>query len=86
MTPNQKKTLPKTTRGTKSLRSHRESTSHPLPGTSVVGVYDPTAHHEVSHIMLLGRTTSLIVTKWYVWMHVGTQDSLYRFRFRVDEI
>jgi hypothetical protein len=29
--------------------------------------------------MLLGRTTSLIVTRWYVWMHVRTQHSLYRF-------
>jgi hypothetical protein len=22
-------------------------------------------------VMLLGRTTSLIVTRWYVWRHVG---------------
>jgi hypothetical protein len=31
-----------------------------------VGVYDPTAHHGVSHMMLLARTTSLIATQWYV--------------------
>ena len=30
-------------------------------------------------MMLLERTTSLIVTRWYVWMHVRTQESLYKF-------
>jgi hypothetical protein len=29
---------------------------------AVVGVNDPTAHHGVTHVMLLGRTTSLIAT------------------------
>jgi hypothetical protein len=31
-----------------------------------VGVYGPTAHHEVLHMMLLSRTTSLTVIRWYV--------------------
>jgi hypothetical protein len=31
-----------------------------------VRVCDWTAHHEVTHVMLLGRTTSLTVTRWYV--------------------
>jgi hypothetical protein len=42
--------------------------SHPLPGVPAICVYDPTAHHEVSHVMLLGRTMSLIVTRWYVML------------------
>jgi hypothetical protein len=53
--------------------------SHPLPSAPAVGVYDPTAHHSVSRVMLLGRTATLIATRWYVRMHVGTQESLYRF-------
>jgi hypothetical protein len=44
-----------------------------------VGVYDLTAHHGVPHVMLLGRTMSLIVTRWFVRMHVGSHKSLYRF-------
>jgi hypothetical protein len=51
----------------------------PLPGALAVDVYDPTAHHGVSHVILLDRTTSLIMTWWYMWMHVGTQESIYRF-------
>jgi hypothetical protein len=51
----------------------------PLAGAPDVGVYDPTAHHEVPHVMLLGRTTSLIVTRWYMREHVGSYKSLYRF-------
>ena len=31
-----------------------------------VGVCDPTAHHGVTHVMLLGRTMQLIATRWYV--------------------
>jgi hypothetical protein len=34
----------------------------PLPGAPDVGVCDPTVHHGVIHIMLLSRTTSLIMT------------------------
>jgi hypothetical protein len=44
--------------------------SHPLPSALAVGVYDPTAHHEVPHIVLLSRTTLLMTTRWYVQMHV----------------
>jgi hypothetical protein len=36
-----------------------------------VGVCDPTAHHGVAHMMLLGRTTSLIVTRWYVRRNIS---------------
>jgi hypothetical protein len=39
--------------------------------TRCVGVCDPTAHRGVTHVMLLGKTTSLIVIRWYVWSHVG---------------
>jgi hypothetical protein len=46
---------------------------------NVVSVYDPTAHHEVPHMMLLNRTTSLIATPWYVRMHVGSHKGLYMF-------
>jgi hypothetical protein len=28
----------------------------PLPGMPAVGVYDPTAHHGVPHVMLLSKT------------------------------
>jgi hypothetical protein len=31
-----------------------------------VGVCDPIAHHEVTCVMLLGRTTTLIMTRWFV--------------------
>jgi hypothetical protein len=44
-----------------------------------VGVYDPTMHHEVPHVMLLGKTVSLIANRWYVRVHVGSHNSLYRF-------
>jgi hypothetical protein len=37
------------------------------------GVYDPTAHYGVPHVVVLGRTASLIVTRWYARVHVGTQ-------------
>jgi hypothetical protein len=57
----------------------RESTSLSLSSAPTVVVYDPTVHHRLSHVMLLGKTTSLIVTRWYVWMHIRTQESLYRF-------
>jgi hypothetical protein len=36
-----------------------------------VSVCDPTAHHGVTHVMFLGRTTSLIATRWFVQRHVG---------------
>jgi hypothetical protein len=45
-----------------------------------VGVDDLTAHHGVHHVMLLSRTASLIVTRWYALMHVGSHKDLYRFR------
>jgi hypothetical protein len=38
----------------------------PLPGAPAVGVCDATAHHRVTHMMLLGRTTLLIATRWFV--------------------
>jgi hypothetical protein len=38
-----------------------------------VGVYDPSAHYGVPHVVVLGRMTSLIVTRWYARMHVETQ-------------
>jgi hypothetical protein len=34
----------------------------PLLGMPAVGVYDLTADHEVPHVMLLSRTTSLTAT------------------------
>jgi hypothetical protein len=40
-------------------------------GVPIVGICDPTAHHGVTHMMLLGRTTSLIVTRWFVQRHVS---------------
>jgi hypothetical protein len=43
--------------------------------TSSVGVYDPTVHCGVPHVVLLGRTTSLIATRWYVRKHIRTQES-----------
>jgi hypothetical protein len=46
---------------------------------SVVGVNDPTAHHGVLYVMLLGRTSLLIATRWYVQMHIGSHKCLYRF-------
>jgi hypothetical protein len=45
-----------------------------------VSVYDPTAHHGVPLVMLLGRTASLIATRWFVLMHVNSHEDLYRFR------
>jgi hypothetical protein len=44
-----------------------------------VGVYDPTAHHGVPHMMLLSRTASLTATRWYVREHVGLHEDLYKF-------
>jgi hypothetical protein len=35
----------------------------------IIDVCDPTAHHEVTQVMLLGRTSSLIVTRWFVQRH-----------------
>jgi hypothetical protein len=43
----------------------------------VIGVYDPTAHHEVLYAMVLGRMTSLIATRWYVRMHVESHIEVY---------
>jgi hypothetical protein len=34
--------------------------------TPAVGVCDPIVHHVVTCVMLLGRTTSLITTRWFV--------------------
>jgi hypothetical protein len=39
--------------------------------SGTIDVCDPTAHHRVTHLVLLGRTTSLIVTQWYVQRHVS---------------
>jgi hypothetical protein len=36
-------------------------TNHVLHLDVFVGVWDPTAHHGVTHVMLLVRTSSLIV-------------------------
>jgi hypothetical protein len=44
-----------------------------------IGAYDPTMHHEVPHMMPLSRMASLIATRWYVRMHVGSHKGLYRF-------
>jgi hypothetical protein len=54
---------------------------HPVasPPSPSVGVYDPTAHHSLPHMMHLSRTMSLIATQWYVRMHVGSHKGLYRF-------
>jgi hypothetical protein len=30
-----------------------------------------TAHHGVTHVMLLGRTVSSIMTRWFVQKHTG---------------
>jgi hypothetical protein len=38
----------------------------PLPGATTVGVCYPTAHPGVTLTVLLGRTTSLIVTRWFM--------------------
>jgi hypothetical protein len=35
-----------------------------------VDVCDPTTHHMVTHVMLLGRTASLTMTQWYMQEHV----------------
>jgi hypothetical protein len=43
--------------------------SHPLPGAPAIGVCDQTTYHGVTHVVLLGRTMSLIVTRWFVWRH-----------------
>jgi hypothetical protein len=43
----------------------------PLPSALAVGVCYPTAHHGVTLVMLLGRTASLIVTRWFVRWHDG---------------
>jgi hypothetical protein len=51
----------------------------PLRGTTVFGVYNPTAHHEVPHVMLLSRMTLLTTTRWYVQEHIGSHEYLYRF-------
>jgi hypothetical protein len=48
----------------------------PLPGVPAVGVYDPSAHQGVLHVMLLSRTTSLTATRWYVWMDVRSHKDL----------
>jgi hypothetical protein len=37
----------------------------------VVNVCDPTAHHGFTHVMILGRTMSLIVTRWFAPKHAG---------------
>jgi hypothetical protein len=41
-----------------------------LCGAPAVGVCDPTVHHRVTHVMLLGRTASLIATRWYMKKHI----------------
>jgi hypothetical protein len=38
-----------------------------------------TSRHRVPHVMLLSRTTSLIATRWFMRMHVGSHKGLYRF-------
>jgi hypothetical protein len=40
-------------------------------GVPLVGICDPTTHHGVTHMMFLGRTVSLIVTRWFVQRHVS---------------
>jgi hypothetical protein len=45
-----------------------------------VGVYDPTMHHGVPHMMHLSRTVLLTLIRWYVREHVGSHKGLYRFR------
>jgi hypothetical protein len=46
---------------------------------TAVGVCDPTAHHGVPLVALLGRTASLMTTRWFVRMHVSSHEDLYRF-------
>jgi hypothetical protein len=54
--------------------------------TSIVSVCDPTAHREVTHVMFLGRTTSLTATRWYVQEACRSCTKVYtgssRFRMR----
>ena len=38
----------------------------PLPGAPAIDVCDPTTHYVDTHKVILGRTTSLIVTRWFV--------------------
>jgi hypothetical protein len=45
-----------------------------------LGVIDPTAHHGVTHVMLLGRTASLTATRWYVHGHVGLAQGFIQVR------
>jgi hypothetical protein len=54
--------------------------SHTLPGVLVVVVCDPTAHHGVTHVILLGRMTSLTTTQWYMWGTSDLHKGLYRSR------
>jgi hypothetical protein len=46
----------------------------------VVNICDPTAHHGFTHVVLLGRTVSLIVTRWFAPKNAGLLADLYRFR------
>jgi hypothetical protein len=39
----------------------------------------PDCAPRVPHVMLLSRTTSLTVTRWYMQEHVGSHEGLYRF-------
>jgi hypothetical protein len=40
----------------------------PLPGAPAIGVCDPTTHYVDTHKVILGRTASLIVTHWFVFV------------------
>jgi hypothetical protein len=45
------------------------STNGPRHGagrSTTIGACDPTVHHRVTHVMLLGTTMSLIATRWFV--------------------
>lgn len=46
----------------------------------IVGVWDPTVHHGVTHVMLLIRTASSIATRWFMQKHAGITRRLIHVR------
>jgi hypothetical protein len=44
----------------------------------------PTAHHRVTHVMLLGRTTLLTATRWYVQEHVDLAQRFIQVRTALE--
>jgi hypothetical protein len=48
-----------------------------LPGVESDRGVEDDSHGVI--MMLLSKTTSLIATRWYAWVHVRSHESLYRF-------